>query len=290
MGSFLHPLQKLNPPFLKLKKLNPTELPSIFFFIKSHVQYKLLFMKHIYTAIKKFIFLFSVVLLFSTEGFAQHLKLPTRLDLHLFPGRNNPSNNKSNPLNNRSVSTNSTSSCSSDSIVLTSQAQIDNFAIDYPTCSNPKYLFIDGTGASPAITNLSGLSSITQVLNKLKISHTSITSLSALTNLTQIGDTLQLEYNSLLTSIGLNNLTFLGGLYFKALPILNSLAGLSNHITNIGNIHLDSTLALSDLSGLSNITRINGSLEILFAPMTNLNSLNNVDSIQGMLYLEMIPL
>lgn len=181
---------------------------------------------------------------------------------------------------------NNPTSCTLDTILLTNQAAIDDFAINYPACSTPKYLFIDGTGASPAITNLNGLSGITQVLNKLKISHTSITSLSALTNLTQIGDTLQIEYNHLLTSIGLNNLTYLGGLYFKALPVLNSLAGLSNHITTIGPVHLDSTLALSDLSGLSNITRINGSLEILFSPMTNLNSLNNVDSIQGMLYLE----
>ena len=197
--------------------------------------------------------------------------------------------------NNRSVSipnkpaqqnNNATTSCTQDTIILTTQAAIDTFSLAYPTCTNPRYLLIDGTGASPAITSLSGLSSITQVVNKLKVSHTSITSLSDLTNLTQIGDTLQLEYNSLLTSIGLNNLTVLGGLYFKALPLLNNLAGLSNHITTTGVIHLDSTLALNNLSGLSNITRINGNLEILFAPMTNLSSLNNVDSILGMLYLE----
>ena len=200
----------------------------------------------------------------------------------------NPNGTTATSFRNNSTATtnNNTTSCLVETILLTTQAAIDTFSTAYPTCTTPKYLIIDGSGASPAITNLSGLSSITQVLNKLKISHTSITSLSALTNLTQIGDTLQLEYNDLLTSIGLNNLTNLGGLYFKALPVLNSLAGLSNHITTIGPVHFDSTLALSDLSGLSNITRINGSLEILFAPITNLNSLNNIDSIQGLLYLE----
>ena len=90
---------------------------------------------------------------------------------------------------------NATTSCTQDTIILTTQAAIDTFSLAYPTCTNPRYLLIDGTGASPAITSLSGLSSITQVVNKLKVSHTSITSLSDLTNLTQINISSRNERN-----------------------------------------------------------------------------------------------
>jgi hypothetical protein len=113
-------------------------------------------------------------------------------------------------VSNEAHTANSPSSpnaCAVDTIILTTQAQINNFTTNYPTCTTPKYLIINGAGASPAITSLAGLSSITQVINKLEIRNTSITSLAGLSSLTQIGDTLLLERNNTLTSIGLNNLT-----------------------------------------------------------------------------------
>src|ERR1700676_5280440 len=54
---------------------------------------------------------------------------------------------------------NNPNSCPVDTIILTTQAQLNNFSTTYPTCTTPKYLFIDGTGSSPAINSLSGLSS-----------------------------------------------------------------------------------------------------------------------------------
>ncbi len=188
-----------------------------------------------------------------------------------------------------SSSSNIISSCTADTIILTTQAQIDNFNTNFPACTDPKYLFIDGTGASPAITNLTGLSSITQIINKLKISNTSITSLAALSNLTQIGDTLQLEHNFLLTSIGLNNLTHLGAIIFRDLPLLTSIAGLSNNTDSIGAINIDST-ALTNLNGLSGIVRItNGiffGLRIAHTPITSLSSLNNLSIVNGYIILD----
>jgi hypothetical protein len=188
-----------------------------------------------------------------------------------------------------SSSANIISSCTTDTIILTTQAQIDNFSTNYPTCTDPKYLFIDGAGASPAITNLTGLSSITQIINKLKISNTAITSLAALSNLTQIGDTLQLEHNALLTSIGLNNLTRLGAIIFKNLPVLTSIDGLSNNTDSIGAVNIDST-ALTNLNGLSGIVRItNGiffGLRIAHTPITSLSSLTNLSIINGYIILD----
>lgn len=187
--------------------------------------------------------------------------------------------------------TNSPASCSVDTILITSQAQIDNFTTNYPACTTPKYLFINGAGASPAITSLAGISSITQVNNKLIIENTSLTSLSSLTNLTQIGDTLELRHNSLMTNIGLNNLTLLGAIIINDLPALTSLAGISNNIDSTGLIYIDST-ALTSLSGLSNITKLttpNGGLQLRHTPLANLSSLNNLTSMNGYLKLDDMP-
>ena len=185
------------------------------------------------------------------------------------------------------------SSCTVDTIILTTQAQIDNFSTTYPTCTNPKYLFIDGNGANPAITNLNGLSSLTQIINKLKISNTSLTGLSALNGITQIGDTLEVEYNALMTSIGLTNLTQLGGLILNDLPLLTSIAGLSNNTDSIGgSVIIDST-ALTNLNGLSGILSVGNvvysELSISSTPLVNLSSLTNLSTITGYLRLENIP-
>jgi len=165
------------------------------------------------------------------------------------------------------------SSCLPDTIILTTQAQIDNFATDYPTCTNPKYLFIDGTNASPAITNLNGLSGITDILDGLKITKTSITSLSQMTSLTSI-KYLLLKQNILMTSIGLNNLTYLDNLEIRGLTALTSLNGLSNSITGISEIRMDST-NLTNLAGLSNLTSLEY-LEIMNTPIPDVSSLTNI--------------
>ena len=197
--------------------------------------------------------------------------------------------NPGNKAQQNSNTSNIATSCTLDTIILTTQAQIDNFNTNYPGCTNPKYLFINGAGASPAITNLAGLSSITQIINKLKISNTSITNLAALSNLTQIGDTLQLEHNALLTNIGLNNLTRLGAIIFKDLPVLTSIDGLSNNTDSIGALNIDST-ALTNLNGLSGIVRItNGifyGLRIAHTPITSLSSLTSLSIVNGYIILD----
>ena len=185
---------------------------------------------------------------------------------------------------------NNPSSCLVDTIILTSQSAIDNFAANYPSCTNPKYLFIDGTGASPAITSLAGLSGLNQILHKLRISHTSITSLSDLNNLTLIGDTLELQHNVLLTQIGLYNLDSLGSIVFTGHPLLNSIDGLSNNLNTIKSIHIDSA-ALTNLNGLSGIDSITGgNLELMHTQLVNLSSLSGLTTIlNGYLYLEVNP-
>ncbi|HMC98950.1 MAG TPA: hypothetical protein VKH37_02320, partial [Ferruginibacter sp.] len=203
--------------------------------------------------------------------------------------------NKANIVVNRnqgSSSSNNPSSCVVDTITLTSQAQIDNFSTNYPACTTPKYLFIDGTGATPAITNLTGLSTLNEIKNKLRITHTSLTNLSPLNNLVLIGDTLDVEHNPLLTQLGLVNLDSVGALILIDLPVFNSLNGFSNNFSNIGSINIDST-ALTNLNGLSGIINITQGgfygLRIAHTPVTNLNGLANLSSINGYMILESNP-
>jgi len=189
---------------------------------------------------------------------------------------------------------NNTSSCTVDTIILTTQAQINNFSATYPTCTTPKYLFIDGSGASPAITNLSGLTGLSEIKNKLKISHTSLTNLSSLNNLVLIGDTLEIAHNPLLTELGLFNLDSLGALILLDLPVFTDMDGLSNNITNIGSINIDST-ALTNLDGLNGIINITHGgfygLRISHnATLTTLSGLNNLGTITGYMIVEDNPL
>jgi hypothetical protein len=172
-----------------------------------------------------------------------------------------------------------------DTIVLTRQSQIDSFKILYPGCTSVKLLWIDGQGASPAITRLDSLNEIESVTQKLKITHTSISSLSALSSLVALNDTLELEYNFSQTSMGLNNLSSLGTIILNRLPALNTIAGLCNNIDSIGGVLIDST-GLTGLQGMENVVHINGYLDLRLSPITSLNALTNLRSINGYLRLE----
>ncbi|MCY7293064.1 MAG: hypothetical protein LH615_12865, partial [Ferruginibacter sp.] len=223
-----------------------------------------------------YLLLFFWFLLFSSAAPAQ-MPRAIRNNIAVRSGLSIPVNNVVNTV----------TSCSVDTIILTTQAQINNFATTYPTCINPKYLIIDGTNASPAITSLAGLSSITQVQNKLVIRKTSVTSLSALNGITSIGDTLEVTNNNLMTSLGLTNLTQLGSIKLRVLPLLTSIAGISNNINSTGSITIDS-VALTTLSGFSNIdslTTPNGGLNIIATPITTLSTLTDMKRMTGYLNL-----
>jgi CARDB/PKD-like domain len=190
-----------------------------------------------------------------------------------------------------SPSTNGVNACTVDTIILTTQAAIDTFSTAYPACTTPNYLLIDGTGASPAITNVNGLSSLTEVRNKLYIGHTNITTLAPLSNLTLIGDSLHLEYNNLLTTLGLN-LDSLGGIVLNVLPKLAYLDGLTNNITHTKGVVIDS-VGLFDIDGLNGLRHVtHRSLDISNCDsLQNLNGLANLQTIdEGWLNLFKIPL
>ena len=196
------------------------------------------------------------------------------------------------------------SQCPTDSLILNTQADIDNFVINYPNCTMlTEQIIIDG--GFTEITNLNGLSAITHA-DVLYIQKTQIVDLTGLENLEsavhlaiggntemttlnglgglQTAGSLNLFFNNALPDLtGLTGLVSLGGLAFLGnenlrdlteLSVLNSLTYLS--LTRNG---------ITDLSGLENILTITDDLFIAEEEMTDLAALSNLQSIGGSIYI-----
>jgi len=194
-------------------------------------------------------------------------------------------NNNSGCNSNSDVLAGCSLPCSIQSVVLTTQGQIDSFAINYPGCTD-----ISGSvtiGGGDAITNLNGLSQITSIGGNLDIgadlvnvNTTALTDLTGLENLTSIGGNLNIgnyfyDYGpnneiitvfipSSLTSLdGLNSLTSIGTSFnLVAAEGLTDITALNNLTSIGGDMLIFNNDALTNLSGLDNLTDFNGNLTI----------------------------
>ena len=162
-------------------------------------------------------------------------------------------------------------------LTLTTQQEIDDFALNYPDC--------DGTGLSldinneiTQITNLNGLSQLT-TLSNLGIYFTNATDLSGLDNLTTVLFNLRILGNrDLLNLNGLQSLESVGNEFRIVLnDELLSLDGLNGLTEIIGNLDISVNPELQSLSGLNNLTRVRGSVEIKSHP--NLTDLLGLESL-----------
>ncbi|MBS4039481.1 MAG: hypothetical protein KGZ81_02660 [Flavobacteriales bacterium] len=173
--------------------------------------------------------------------------------------------------------------CPSGDVTLISQAEVDAFVAQYPNCTQINGNLNIGpiSGGSSNITNLSGLSSLTQVSGELAIRYNqNLTNLSGLNNITSIGTILRLEFNQALLNLdGLSGLTNIGqsiyiGLNF-VLQNLNGLAGITQ-LPN-GYLYINNNPQLTSLQGLHNITTIGESMWISASNgLTNLNGLSGL--------------
>ncbi len=204
--------------------------------------------------------------------------------------------------------------CPCDSVIFTTQVQIDNFQSTYPGC---KEIMGDVIIYGSCITNLNGLSNLTFIGGSLNIGswefggNPLLTSLSGLNNLKSIGGDLGIKHNGALTSLtGLESLNFIAGNLSIGWNDITSLAGLdaitsidgdleirnnSNlaSIEDLGNltyvggfIFIENNITLSSLTGLNNLTFVKDDLYIGYNYiLTSLSGLNNVTSIGGDLYI-----
>jgi len=206
--------------------------------------------------------------------------------------------------------------CPNSQIELTSQADIDNFAANYPGCTEVINGFtIQGTG----ITNLNGLSVINSFSDSsvLTIQETSIIDFTGLDNVTYVGGNFQIIFNQdletfngleqivtirknlfvsgsflILNFDGFDSLNIIGGkldvrtcialIDFEGLNSLNTLG--INSVNNVGTrgLVVENNLALIDFDFLNGISEINGILKVVNnQSLESFEGLNNVETIQG---------
>jgi hypothetical protein len=174
--------------------------------------------------------------------------------------------------------------------ILETQAEVDNFNFTEITGQ-----LTVSESSSGAITNLTGLTSLTTVGDGISIDNNSnLTSLNGLNNLSSItgsfdtlgeGIGLKISNNDGLTSVtALGNLTSLNGnLTISSNNLLAGLQGLEGLTVINGNLSIGNNDQLTSLVGLNNITTVNG-LGLFGGGMgiggnDSLTSLNGLDSL-----------
>lgn len=170
--------------------------------------------------------------------------------------------------------------CPPGDLYFSSQAQVDAFPIDYPSCTEiPGSVIITGG----AIVNLYGFNNVTSIGGDLSLLYTvTLNNLQGLENLNSIGGSLNMTENYTLNSLlGLNGVVSIGGdLILYKNNFINSMNGL-NSLTSIGySLFINTNTGITSLNGLGNLSSIGISLEIVqnpsLASVAGLESLSTV--------------
>jgi hypothetical protein len=148
-----------------------------------------------------------------------------------------------------------------DSLLFTTQEQINNFHFYYPGCTEVSCnVWIEGEN----ITNLNGLSFLTCIDGNLCIKkNSSLTSLAGLDNLTHIGNLVIKNNDQLVNLVGLESLdTVHGTLKIWFNDLLKDLSGLNNMAFVEHDLLIEGNFALENCHGLENLDSVGGSLVI----------------------------
>ena len=176
---------------------------------------------------------------------------------------------------------NSFAQCPTTVITLTTQAEVDDFAVTYPGCT----AISDGLIVSGSdINNLLGLSGITQITGGFSISNNPLLeNLNGLENLISItiSGSFTIRDNALLSSI--SALSSLSGPVGYSLEIINnpslqSLNGLQN-VTSPGDddLHIENNDMLTNLNGLESMTSADDVVIWGNDALTSLTGLSNFE-------------
>lgn len=199
-------------------------------------------------------------------------------------------------------------SCLPDGITFESQTSIDSFQINYPNCTKIEGSVIINDTIEGDITNLLGLSNLTQTGGNLfGVSDNSmLTNLTGLENLDSIEYRLSISNNNSLTSLSaLESLSYVNNIEITENPSLLNLEGLDqldtiSRLFIIGNeslqslselinlkkirilLHIENNQSLNNLSGLENLVFIGEDLKIFDNDLlTDLQGLNSLEHITG---------
>jgi len=172
--------------------------------------------------------------------------------------------------------------CSTDSFTLTRQGEIDSFPINHPGCTVVRYLKIDGSLASPAITNLDSLQYITEITENFTVIKTALTTLGGMSGLRKTGIYFIVEDNPNLTQFGLTQLQNLGVVSLHNLPALTDISGFTHSLTNQGTYTIIvSSTGLGNLSGFDSVKTCPNFYIIGNQNMTSLHGFENLEYAGG---------
>jgi len=126
------------------------------------------------------------------------------------------------------INTSFPQNCSQNSFVLNSQAQVDNFALNYPGCQ--------------------------AIIGSIKIIGADIVNLNGLSQINSIGWTLEIQNTSLINLDGLNNLTYIGvHLEISGNHQLIDLSALQNLVQVDNFVKIHNNHSLPSIEGLQNV-------------------------------------
>ncbi len=175
--------------------------------------------------------------------------------------------------------------CPSGSLNITSQAQIDNFAINYPNCTQiAGGVTIDEHWSTP-IYNLNGLSQVTSIGGDIRIyGNHLLENLTGLDNLTIVGGLDIYENDALVDLTGLENISIVEGsvnigwyYYGSENRSLESIAALQNVDTITGSLVLRGNPELRSPIGLENLKYVGS--DLIIHGNHNLESLAGLESL-----------
>ena len=171
-------------------------------------------------------------------------------------------------------------------VYLYNQTVVNDFGANNYTTINASVAIM--SSVSPAITDLSPLSTITSISGDLWIhGNTGLTNLQGLQNLTSVGGDLRITNNANLTSIAqLGNITSIGDdIQIEGNNSLINLTGLEN-ITSVDELYISTNSALIGLHALGSLTSVNGTLTIGYnSALTNLDGLESLTYVGLNLYI-----
>jgi len=180
--------------------------------------------------------------------------------------------------------------CIPDSIIFTSQAQVDAFSSDYPGCSEILgKVIIEDDFFGGQMNNLNGLIQVKSIGGDLQIKGSKyLNNLFGLDSLKFIGGDLVVNSYALHNLTGLDNLQrIIGSLNvsynfgsFTNPGGFTAIQGLNNLNSIGGNLIIESNPFLSNINGLNNLSYIGGGLSIGYNPhLASFNGFASLDSI-----------
>lgn len=153
--------------------------------------------------------------------------------------------------------------CPPGNVVLHSQAEVNQFGIDYPTCTHINGLLqVQADAGTSDVTDLSPLGNLVSVSQGLQLNNnTFLTDLGGMSNMVSVGG-LSLFNNGFTNLDGFASLANTDeGIYIAQNPNLTNLNALSS-LTSLPAIIIDNNSVLNDISGIQNATSLSINPEV----------------------------